>query len=154
MPYCTYMDESLISNSITLVHKIKANENVYNLRAITLRNSYQRSIQYVQVLENKVSKTLESFNHFRMEIISFSSSIIANETEVTSHTCFTLLLSKISAIKFSGCFGNDKALTKSIIHFSSLLRKKILAKTLFIKTCTLYVQNYANQSMGLIPVIL
>lgn len=144
MPYCTYMDESLISGS----------ENVHDKRAITLRNSYQRSIQYVQVLENKVSKTLESFNHFRMEIISFSSSIIANETEVTSHTCFTLLLSKISAIKFSGCFGNDKALTKSIIHFSSLLRKKILAKTLFIKTCTLYVQNYANQSMGLITVIL
>lgn len=138
------MDESLISGS----------ENVHDKRAITLRNSYQRSIQYVQVLENKVSKTLESFNHFRMEIISFSSSIIANETEVTSHTCFTLLLSKISAIKFSGCFGNDKALTKSIIHFSSLLRKKILAKTLFIKTCTLYVQNYENQSMGLITVIL
>lgn len=144
MPYCTYMDESLISGS----------ENVHDKRAITLRNSYQRSIQYVQVLENKVSKTLESFNHFRMEIISFSSSIIANETEVTSHTCFTLLLSKISAIKFSGCFGNDKALTKSIIHFSSLLRKKILAITMFLKTCTLYVQNYANQSMGLIPVIL
>lgn len=134
MPYCTYMDESLISGS----------ENVHDKRAITLRNSYQRSIQYVQVLENKVSKTLESFNHFRMEIISFSSSIIANETEVTSHTCFTLLLSKISAIKFSGCFGNDKALTKSIIHFSSLLRKKILAITMFIKTCTRYVQNYAN----------
>lgn len=144
MPYCTYMDESLISGS----------ENVHDKRAITLRNSYQRSIQYVQVLENKVSKTLESFNHFRMEIISFSSSIIANETEVTSHTCFTLLLSKISAIKFSGCFGNDKALTKSIIHFSSLLRKKILAVTMFLKTCTLYVQNYANQSMGLITVIL
>lgn len=144
MPYCTYMDESLISGS----------ENVHDKRAITLRNSYQRSIQYVQVLENKVSKTLESFNHFRMEIISFSSSIIANETEFTCDTCFTLLLSKISAIKFSGCFGNDKALTKSIIHFSSLLRKKILAKTLFIKTCTLYVQNYENQSMGLITVIL
>lgn len=138
------MDESLISGS----------ENVHDKRAITLRNSYQRSIQYVQVLENKVSKTLESFNHFRMEILSFSSSIIANETEFTCDTCFTLLLSKISAIKFSGCFGNDKALTKSIIHFSSLLRKKILAKTLFIKTCTLYVQNYANQSMGLITVIL
>lgn len=144
MPYCTYMDESLISGS----------ENVHDKRAITLRNSYQRSIQYVQVLENKVSKTLESFNHFRMEILSFSSSIIANETEFTSHTCFTLLLSKISAIKFSGCFGNDKALTKSIIHFSSLLRKKILAVTMFLKTCTLYVQNYANQSMGLITVIL
>lgn len=144
MPYCTYMDESLISGS----------ENVHDKRAITLRNSYQRSIQYVQVLENKVSKTLESFNHFRMEILSFSSSIIANKTEFTSHTCFTLLLSKISAIKFSGCFGNDKALTKSIIHFSSLLRKKILAITMFIKTCTLYVQNYENQSMGLITVIL
>lgn len=144
MPYCTYMDESLISGS----------ENVHDKRAITLRNSYQRSIQYVQVLENKVSKTLESFNHFRMEILSFSSSIIGNETEFTCDTCFTLLLSKISAIKFSGCFGNDKALTKSIIHFSSLLRKKILAITMFIKTCTLYVQNYANQSMGSIPVIL
>lgn len=131
MPYCTYMDESLISGS----------ENVHDKRAITLRNSYQRSIQYVQVLENKVSKTLESFNHFRMEILSFSSSIIANETEFTCDTCFTLLLSKISAIKFSGCFGNDKALTKSIIHFSSLLRKKILAITMFLKTCTLYVQN-------------
>lgn len=141
MPYCTYMDESLISGS----------ENVHDKRAITLRNSCQRSIQ---VLENKVSKNLESFNHFRMEILSFSSSIIANETEFTSHTCFTLLLSKISAIKFSGCFGNDKALTKSIIHFSSLLRKKILAITMFIKTCTWYVQNYANQSMGLIAVIL
>lgn len=58
------MDESLISGS----------ENVHDKRAITLRNSYQRSIQYVQVLENKVSKTLESFNHFRMEILSFSSS--------------------------------------------------------------------------------
>lgn len=137
------MDESLISGS----------ENVHDKRAITLRNSYQRSIQ-VHVLENKVSKTLESFNHLRMEILSFSSSIIANETEFTSHTCFTLLLSKISAIKFSGCFGNDKALTKSIIHFSSLLRKKILAITMFIKTCTRYVQNYANQSMGLNAVIL
>lgn len=143
MPHCIYMDESLISGS----------ENVHDKRAITLRNSYQRSIQ-VHVLENKVSKTLESFNHLRMEILSFSSSIIANETEFTSHTCFTLLLSKISAIKFSGCFGNDKALTKSIIHFSSLLRKKILAITMFIKTCTRYVQNYANQSMGLIAVIL
>ena len=70
--------------------------------------------------DSNIGSEVKGWTGFRGQGSRISHSTICSFMHLT---CLTLLLSKISAIMFSGSLGNDNALTKSRIHFSSLSKR-------------------------------